>query len=128
MHDQSAPAQETSGVARWSLRAATSALGPLLALAAVFMFFAIADYGTSGETRFVSARNLRTISVQTSTVAVAALGMVAVIIAGGIDLSAGTALALSATVLAWCLREGYGPTLAVAAGLGAGVAAGAING
>jgi ribose transport system permease protein len=38
-------------------------------------------------------------------VAVAALGMTVVIISGGIDLSAGTALSLSATVLAWGLRE-----------------------
>lgn len=60
--------------------------------------------------------------------AVAALGMTVIIIAGGIDLSAGTALALSATVLAWCLREGAAPALAIAAGIGTGALSGLING
>lgn len=54
---------------------------------------------------FLTGRNLTTITAQTATVAVAALGMTVIIIAGGIDLSAGTAIALCATVLAWCLKE-----------------------
>lgn len=66
--------------------------------------------------------------MQASTVAVAALGMTVIIIAGGIDLSAGTALALSATVLAYCLRAGYSPAVGVLAGIGTGCLAGLING
>lgn len=76
-------------------------VGPFLALAAVVLFFAIADRWMNGEkATFLTSRNLTTISSQTSTVAVAALGMTIIIIAGGIDLSAGTAIALCATVLA----------------------------
>ena len=39
--------------------------------------------------------------------------MTVIIIAGGIDLAAGTALALSATVLAWFLNKGYSPRVSV---------------
>ena len=85
-------------------------VGPFLALAAVVLFFAIADRWMNGEkATFLTSRNLTTISSQTSTVAVAALGMTIIIIAGGIDLSAGTAIALCATVLAWSLKEDLGP-------------------
>lgn len=81
-----------------------SVLGPLLALAVVVVFFAAVDYFWS-EGQFASGRNVRTMAVQTCVVAVAALGMTAIIISGGIDLSAGAALALCATTLAWGLRE-----------------------
>ena len=87
----------------WS--ALVGALGPLLALGVVVLFFGIADGLQEDGGSFLSARNMQSISVQTATVAVAALGMTIIIIAGGIDLSAGTSLALCATVLAWCLKE-----------------------
>jgi ribose transport system permease protein len=103
-------------------------LGPLLALGVVIVVFVVADWFVNGEFIFLSLGNARTIAVQTSTVAVAALGMTVIIIAGGIDLSAGTALALSATVLAWCLRAGYPAPLAVLAGIGAGGLTGLVNG
>lgn len=79
-------------------------LGPLLALACVIGLFALADRVWADGT-FATGRNLRTVTVQTCVVAVAALGMTIIIISGGIDLSAGTALAMCATTLAWGLRE-----------------------
>ena len=110
----------------------TGTLGPLLALAVVVAFFAIADGWQSRranqQATFFTLDNLRTVSVQTSTVAVAALGMTVIIIAGGIDLSAGTTLALAATVLAWCLREQHSVAVALLAGIGAGCLAGMVNG
>jgi ribose/xylose/arabinose/galactoside ABC-type transport system permease subunit len=51
-----------------------------------------------------------------------------IIIAGGIDLSAGTALTLSATVMAYCLKNEFSPTSAVAATLLTGSACGLLNG
>ena len=68
--------------------------------------------------KFATLRNAQNVLVQSATVAVAALGMTMIIISGGIDLSAGTTMALCATVLAWFLREGYSPAVAVAAGTG----------
>jgi ribose transport system permease protein len=105
-----------------------TSLGPLLALALVVVFFAVADWVKNGSSAFVSLDNIWMISVQTSIVAIGALGMTVVIITGGIDLSVGNALALSATVLAWCLRADFPSALCIVAGIGTGMLAGAING
>lgn len=79
-------------------------VGPVAALLAVALLFAVLDRVFAQGT-FATFANLRTVTVQTCVVAVAALGMTIIIIAGGIDLSCGTAIALAATVLAWGLRE-----------------------
>ncbi|HUG94496.1 MAG TPA: ABC transporter permease, partial [Planctomycetaceae bacterium] len=57
-----------------------------------------------------------------------ALGMTLIIIAGGIDLSAGSALALCATVTAWFFRADYSAATAIAAGLATGCGTGLLNG
>lgn len=106
----------------------SGSLGPLLALLLVIGFFGIADAWINDRVSFLTAQNFRTVSVHMSTVAVAALGMTLVIIAGGIDLSAGTTLALSATTLAWLLRAGYGVPVSIAGAVGIGMSAGLING
>ncbi len=97
------------------------------------------------RTKILTQNNFRTVGSQTTTVAVAALGMTVIIIAGGIDLSAGTAMALCATVLALVLRDsafglptalGLGestqtvviPILAVLACMLTGVLVGLLNG
>jgi ribose transport system permease protein len=104
-------------------------IGPLAALMAVVLLFAVADWLVNGEqARFWSMRSLRTVAVQTSTIAVAALGMTVIIIAGGIDLSVGTTLALAATVLALGLEQQWGVGLSIAACLATGCLAGLING
>jgi ribose transport system permease protein len=120
-----ATASRSSAAVRWL----AGTLGPLLALLLIVALFAGLGQWKHGErSAFFTLRNLHAISVQASPVAVAALGMTVIIIAGGIDLSAGTALALSATVLAYALREGYSPALAILAGVGAGCVTGFING
>lgn len=103
------------------------ALGPLLALILVTLGFAIADQ-IWGQGRFSEMRNFRVVLVQAAPVAVAALGMTLIIISGGIDLSAGTASMLCATVLAWLLSEEYSVYLAVGLSLATGAACGLING
>lgn len=105
-----------------------SALGPFAALALVVAFFAVADQLQERGGSFSTARNFSTISVQMARVAVAALGMTVVIIAGGIDLSAGSGIALCATVLAWFLKEDWHPAIAVAVCLATGSLAGCFNG
>ena len=87
----------------------STAVGPFLALIFVVGLFTIADNLQEDGGRFATLRNSQNVLVQSATVAVAALGMTMIIISGGIDLSAGTAMALSAIVLAWSLREGYSP-------------------
>lgn len=80
------------------------------------------------QSRFWTAATGRTMLVQVATVTMAALGMTVIMISGGIDLSAGTAMTLSATVIAYLLREQYAPWVAVAGGLGTGILTGILNG
>jgi ribose transport system permease protein len=105
-----------------------AALGPFVALVLVVGVFTVADNLQEDGGRFATLKNAQNVFVQSATVAVAALGMTMIIISGGIDLSAGTTMALCAIVLAWFLREDYPPAVAVAAGLSTGCLAGFVNG
>ncbi|MCE9605797.1 MAG: ABC transporter permease [Planctomycetia bacterium] len=104
-------------------------LGPLAALAVVVLSFAVVDYVRSGsDSKFITIDNARFIATQSVVVGMAALGMLLIIIAGGIDLSAGTALGLCAVVLATVLRDGHGIVVALIAALGVGAGTGFVNG
>lgn len=122
----------TRSGAAFSWRSWAAALGPLLALALVFSFFAVADRIVSrreGRTpHFLDADNIRNIAVSSSIIGVCALGMTIIIIAGGIDLSVGNGICLCSTILASCLKYDWDPRLAVAMSLLAGIAMGAVNG
>jgi ribose transport system permease protein len=121
-HEPTLPlAQRARGLLR-------TAVGPFVALVFVVTVFTVADNLQADGGRFATLRNAQNILVQSATVAMAALGMTVIIISGGIDLSAGTTMALCATVLAWFLREGYSPTAAVIAALATGCLAGFVNG
>src|SRR5882672_10864426 len=102
-------------------------LGPLGGLAGIFALFAILLAVTRGIS-FADPAHLETLLRQTTIVATAALGMTAVIVAGGIDLSVGAVIALVTVVVAAVLRAGAPPVVAAAAGVATGIAAGAING
>lgn len=66
---------------------------------------------------------------QNSEIGILATGMTLVIISGGIDLSVGSLLALSATLFAYAFaRKGLSPALAMALALGSTTAFGLING
>lgn len=114
-----------------------SQLGPLLALLAIVAAFTLAD-NLWGTGNFLTARNLRVITSSASLIAVPALGMTMIIIAGGIDLSAGTALTLAGTVLATLLKTstvraedpGFAATILFALGamIFTGCVCGMING
>ena len=106
----------------------SSVAGPLLALVVVIVFFGVAVWLKTERNLFFQPRTAQTVAVQASTVAVAALGMTVIIIAGGIDLSAGTALALASTVLAVRLKAGAPVAEALAEGLLSGAAMGLLNG
>lgn len=107
--------------------------GALLALAAVYALFA----GLRPQT-FATLDNLQIMALQTAVIGTAALGMTLVIIAGGIDLSVGSQIALVSVAVAWTLSALGGEAVAggleappawlpwagVAAGLGVGAMAG----
>lgn len=78
---------------------------------------------------FLAAGNLRLIAVQSVVVGVAALGMTAVMIAGGIDLSVGSTTALVTVVVAVAVRDwGLSVPLAMIVGVIAGGLCGLLNG
>lgn len=106
-------------------------LGPVLAVLIVFAGFAIAERAMLEPGRrpvFLTADNVRAIVVNSGSVGICALGMTAIVVAGGIDLSVGTGLALCATVLAVCLRADWSPSMAVLFTLLIGALLGSING
>jgi len=97
--------------------------GPVMGLAGVVVLFAVLRPDT-----FLSVYNLQTIAAQTVIVGLGAIGMTFVIVSGGIDLSAGSVIALSSVVTALALREGVAPSAAMTAGAAAGLALGVLNG
>lgn len=111
-----------------------SAVGPLLALLAVYLLFAGLEYAMlqqSGSNRaavFLTAENLQKIIINSSVIGVCALGMTVVIISGGIDLSVGSGVALCATALACGLKANWNPWLVMSLTLLLGATLGAING
>jgi ribose transport system permease protein len=107
----------------------------VLALAGVFLLFgallAIQDHHQSGIWRLPTIALPGTIEkmiIYTVVVGIAALGATLVIISAGIDLSAGSVIALGGVMTALCLRSGWPPVLAACGGMGAGLLCGLVNG
>ncbi len=100
-----------------------SRLGPFLGLAVVFAGFA------AYNSNLLSLGAVEKLAQQTVVIGMAAIGMTLVIIAGGIDLSAGSIIALSTVVIAKLISEAdLPPYLAATGGLAAGMFCGLING
>ncbi len=117
---------------RAALNLLGTTLGPFVAMLLVVALFWVADETKARlkgrPPRFGTIASAQVVLRDASAIGVAALGMTMIIIAGGIDLSAGTAISLSATVTAWVFREGYPATAGVLAALLTGCLAGFING
>ena len=77
---------------------------------------------------FLTLGNVTNLMKQVSIVAILAAGQAIVILSGGIDLSVGSVLALSAITIGWLVQAGVDPALAALAGLAVGTLAGFING
>ncbi|MFH8468547.1 ABC transporter permease [Streptomyces sp. NPDC017991] len=75
---------------------------------------------------FVSAENFRTQAVQVAPVLIVALGMALAIGTEGVDLSVGSVMALSTSLLS--LYLGYGPWIAVLMAVAGGIMIGLANG
>lgn len=97
--------------------------GPLLGLLFVSIIF-----GILVGPRFFNGANLELIARQTAIVCTAALGMTMVIVAGGIDLSVGSIVALTTVVIALALRSGVDPLMAATLGIAAAAVCGLANG
>ena len=77
---------------------------------------------------YLTSENIENIVVQSTFVLLIAVGMTFVLITGGIDLSVGSVLGLSAGISVLVLVEGGGFLLAVLAALAVGFAFGLLNG
>lgn len=77
---------------------------------------------------FHTLTNLETIVRQMVIVGFGAIGMTYIIITGGIDLSAGSMVALVTVVIATMLNKGMNPMVALLIGVGTGAACGLLNG
>jgi ribose transport system permease protein len=77
---------------------------------------------------FATPQNLFNVTRNFAFVAIIALGMTVVIISGGIDLSVGSTLCISAMVLAIIMNAGFGIATGIAGALTASALVGAING
>jgi ribose transport system permease protein len=97
--------------------------GPILGLTFVAIIF-----GFLVGPQFFRGSNVELIARQTAIVCTASLGMTMVIVAGGIDLSVGSIVALTTVVIALMLRVDHTPAAAAAAGIGAGAACGVVSG
>jgi len=78
--------------------------------------------------RFLSTTNQVNVLRQASINAIVSVGMTLVILTGGIDLSVGSTLALSAVISATLMKNGLGVPWAVIAALGIGIGLGLVNG
>jgi ribose transport system permease protein len=108
-----------------------SALARLVGNQSFWVFIAalLACIGLSLATdSFSSSQNLFNVTRNFAFVAVVALGMTIVIISGGIDLSVGSTLCLSAMVLAILMNAGNPLWLSALAAIGAALVVGLING
>lgn len=98
-------------------------LGPVLILATLALVF------IATEPVFFTERNVRNVLVQSSVIALLALGQLFVILTRGIDLSVGSVLALATVTGAIVLRDAGSPGFVIVLViLSTGVVAGLVNG
>jgi ribose transport system permease protein len=95
---------------------------PFLTLAALFAGLSIAS------PHFLTGVNLSSVARQTAVINIMALGMTLVIVAGGIDLSVGSILALSGLLGTMAMAGGAPIPAGIAAGLATGAFWGLANG
>jgi ribose/xylose/arabinose/galactoside ABC-type transport system permease subunit len=114
----SSAASAPSHLATWSLRRLPAVSGPALGLAAVLTMFVLLFSARGGLERFLSLSNLQVLVKDDTITAVAALGMLLVIVSGGIDLSVGSVMALVTVVTMQVYRLAYsGPDAVLPEGM-----------
>lgn len=107
-----------AGLARWAGR-----LGPVAALVAACLFFALRS------DRFLTADNVSLVLQQVMVVGALAVGETLVILTAGVDLSCGAVMALGGVVAAkLATASGVPAPLAMLAGVGAAAGFGLLNG
>ena len=78
--------------------------------------------------KFLSLINISNIMLQSSMIIIVALGMTAVMLSNGIDLSVGSVMSLAGVVTGLLLGSGSGFVFSILGGVAAGILCGAFNG
>jgi ribose transport system permease protein len=100
-------------------------LGPFLGLLLVIGLFSL---NSTVRPYFLTGGNFKIIFTQTVIVAIGTLGMTMIIVSGGIDLSVGSAVALTSVVGALALANGHSAVTAIIWTILSGAIIGLING
>jgi ribose transport system permease protein len=117
-----APASAARPGASWASKL-IGVQGPLIGLVALGVIFSFAT------TAFLSVRNLLNVLDQVTVLGILSIGMTAVIILGGIDLSVGSVLAFSMMIMGWLSHDCNLPIIvSVMAALVIGGLCGWVNG
>ena len=93
-------------------------------LVALLLLIGVSAAVTPG---FLSAENIANVLVQSVFIMILGIGMTYVLVTGGIDLSVGSTMGLSATLCIWSLNQGVPVAPAVLIGLVSGLLVGAFN-
>ncbi len=109
-----------------SIRAWVRDHAALVALGLVLLVISV--FTATQSDVFLTVGNLRNVLLQSSVLAIVACGMTMLMVSGGIDLSVGSLMSLTAVVAALLMREGVPMPFAVLAGIAVGVGMGAVNG
>ncbi|MEK9761329.1 MAG: ABC transporter permease [Deltaproteobacteria bacterium] len=98
-------------------------------IAAIVLCFILTLTGTTnGEQVFFTPENFSNIALNFSFIGIIAIGMTAVIITAGIDLSVGSVMGLAGIATGLTLSSGYGVEAGIAAGILTALACGLVNG
>jgi ribose/xylose/arabinose/galactoside ABC-type transport system permease subunit len=118
----------TPSISRLSDRPRLDARSVAQRFGLLFVFLLLCLVLTSLSDRFLQVSNLVNILRQASINGIVSIGMTLVILIGGIDLSVGSILALSAVIGADLIKSGLPTMLALPAALLVGASLGAVNG
>lgn len=95
---------------------------------AVYLFLLTLLIFSIFSPRFLSLMNISNIMLQSCMLIIVSLGMTAVMLSNGIDLSVGSVMSLSGVVTGVLLASGIGLALSILGGIGVGILCGAFNG
>jgi len=118
-------ATERSGAAR---RGCARALSVVRAVGLLAGFAVVVAVLSSRVLGFASASNLAKLAVDVSLVAIAAVGLTAVVVGGGLDASVGAMMAVAAACSVLAVQAGVPVAGGLAAAVGVGLMLGAWNG
>lgn len=104
------------------MRGLLTRYGTALAGVALFVFFALAS------PVFLTAGNLAVVLKETAFLGILAIGFALALVTAEIDLSVAEVASLAAVVTGALVHGGHAPWIAIAAGMGVGLACGAANG